>query len=166
MAATYKNKKRGAGRHVQLSEALQSTEAWADLKPGPRALYIALKRRYNGQNNGRIMLSHREAAIALNVNRNTIGGYYQDLIDHGFVRITEGYHLGPNGIGQTAKLALTELHTVDGKPATHDFRAWKKPNEKKDPRHKNRQGRPEKQDTQGKSDDIEKRSVIKIVTGG
>lgn len=37
------------------------------LKPGPRALYAELKRRYNGSNNGRIFLSHRDAANALHV---------------------------------------------------------------------------------------------------
>ena len=62
----YKKHKRGAGRHVQLPEWLQSSKAWATLKPGPRALYVELKRRYNGVNNGRIHLSHRDAAKALN----------------------------------------------------------------------------------------------------
>ena len=42
-AKTYRKGKRGAGRHVQLPEYLQATPAWADLKPGPRALYIELK---------------------------------------------------------------------------------------------------------------------------
>ena len=69
----YKSKKRGAGRFVRLSERLQATAAWSDLKPGPRALYVEIRRRYNGMNNGRILLSHREAAEALNVHRNTVG---------------------------------------------------------------------------------------------
>ena len=36
----------------------------AALKPGPRALYVELKRRYNGVNNGSIYLSHRDASKA------------------------------------------------------------------------------------------------------
>ena len=69
----YKSNKRGTGRHVQLPEWLQASQAWATLKPGPRALYIEMKRRFNGSNNGRILLSHRDAAKALVVHRNTVG---------------------------------------------------------------------------------------------
>ena len=58
----YRKGNKGTGRHVQLSEYLQATEAWATLKPGPRALYIELKRRYDGKHSGRIILSQRDAA--------------------------------------------------------------------------------------------------------
>ena len=75
----YKAKKKGAGRHVQLPEWLQSSPAWATLKPGPRALYLELKRRYNGVNNGSIYLSHRDAAKALNIHRNTVGRWFEEL---------------------------------------------------------------------------------------
>ncbi|MCI5040687.1 MAG: hypothetical protein MRY81_13495, partial [Donghicola eburneus] len=91
----YKRGKKGAGRFVQLTEYMQATAAWKDLKPGPRALYVELKRRFNGSNNGEIFLSHRDAAKALNVHPNTVGGYYQALEEHGFIRMTTGPHLGP-----------------------------------------------------------------------
>jgi hypothetical protein len=78
-AKKYKHYKRGAGRHVQLAEWVQASEAWATLKPGPRALYIELKRRFNGSNNGRIILSHRDSARALNVDKNTVGGWFEEL---------------------------------------------------------------------------------------
>jgi hypothetical protein len=32
----YQRGKRGAGRHVQLPEYLQASEAWSTFKPGPR----------------------------------------------------------------------------------------------------------------------------------
>ncbi|MFC0160563.1 hypothetical protein [Mameliella alba] len=126
MAKPYKKGKRGAGRFVQLHEYLQKTAAWRDLKPGPRALYLEIKRRYTGTNNGRIVLSHREAAEALNVHRNTIGPYFTELIDHGFIRIEQGAYLGPDGVGKSALLAITEAPTHDGKPATKDFMSWSK----------------------------------------
>lgn len=46
--------------------SVQASFAWRSLKPGPRALYIELRRCYNGINNGAIILSHRDAAKALN----------------------------------------------------------------------------------------------------
>ena len=105
---SYKRRKRGAGRFVQLSERLQSTPAWSDLKPGPRALYLEIKRRFNGSNNGKIVLSHRDAAEALNVHRNTVGSYFEDLTEHGLIRQTQEPYLGPEGVGRSALLAITE----------------------------------------------------------
>lgn len=102
----YKGNKKGAGRHVQLSEWLQKSEAWATLRPGPRALYIEIKRRFNGVNNGRIILSHRDAAKALAVHRNTVGPWFRDLEERGFIRMTQVPHLGPSGVGMTSHWAL------------------------------------------------------------
>lgn len=122
---TYRKGKKGGGRFVHLPEYLQATEAWATLKPGPRALYIELKRRYNGRNNGRIILSQRDAAKAINVNRNTVGGYFAELEARGLIAMMQGAFLGPSGIGQAALWALQELPTSDGKPATKAFLNWR-----------------------------------------
>jgi len=125
MSKSYKHKKRGAGRHVQLPEWVQASEAWATLPPGPRALYIELKRRYNGANNGEIILSHRDAAAALNVHRNTVGPWFKELEERGFIDMTQAHHLGPSGIGKASVWALGELPTRDGKPAEKRFMAWR-----------------------------------------
>lgn len=144
-AKRYKaHKKGGAGRHVQLPEWLQASEAWATLKPGPRALYIELKRRFNGANNGDIFLSHRDAATALNVNRNTVTGYFRELAEREFITMTEAPHLGANGIGKASKWALQEEPTTNGKPALKGFMRW---SEKQNPRPKNRTPRPNFRDT-------------------
>jgi DNA-binding transcriptional MocR family regulator len=122
----YKKGKRGAGRHVQLPEYLQASESWASLKPGPRALYLELKRRFNGRNNGQIILSHRDAATAINVSRNTIGGYFDELVTRGLIAMTRAPCLGPAGIGQASLWALQELPISDGKPAQKSFLKWRK----------------------------------------
>ena len=125
MAKPYRYGKRGAGRHVQLPEWVQASIAWATLKPGPRALYIEIKRRYNGGNNGEIIISHRQAAKLLNVGRDTVGVYFRELIVRGFLRITRGHCLGPSGVGQSATYAITEL-PVGTTPATKEFMKWRK----------------------------------------
>lgn len=153
--------KRGAGRHVQLSESLQATEAWKSLKPGPRTLYIELKRRFNGRNNGQIFLSHRDAAQAINVNRNTVGGYFAELQDKGFITMTRAPCLGPSGIGQASLWALQELPTVDGKPAQGGFRHWR---EKKKPRSKTMHACPDSRDSDTERDNARSARVLKIVT--
>lgn len=129
----YKRQKKGAGRHVQLPEWLQASEAWATLKPGPRALYIELKRRFNGSNNGRIVLSYRDAANLLNVSRNTPGAWFKELEVRGFIRMTQGHHLGPSGVGQSSRWALEELPTDDMKTAPKAFMSWR---QKQKPRTK------------------------------
>ncbi len=153
--------RRGSGRHVQLAEWLQASEAWATLRPGPRALYVELKRRYNGANNGEIFLSHRDAAKALCVNRNTVTGYFAELQERGFIRMTQAPHLGPAGIGLASKWALEEDSTVDGKPGGMSFMRWR---EKQNPRQKIEHGRPKKQDGSAQETPCRAGSVLKFGT--
>ncbi|GGL77503.1 hypothetical protein [Wenxinia marina] len=115
---------RSKGRYVQLHEWFQRTEAWATMSPGPRALYVEVKRRFNGANNGDLFLSHRDAAKALNVSRNTASRYFAELQERGFLRMTQAHCLGPAGIGQTCKWALEEETTPDGRAATKSFVRW------------------------------------------
>lgn len=121
----YKRFKGGSGRFVQLPEYLQVSEAWVTMQPGPRALYIELKRIFNGRNNGEIFLSHRDAAKRLNVHRNTVGKYFNELEARGFIRCTERHHLGSNGDGKASKWALEEEASTDGTPPTKSFMKWR-----------------------------------------
>lgn len=115
---------RGGAQFVMLGEWLQKSEAWATMRPGPRALYIELKRRYTGTNNGDIFLSQRDAAKALNVSKDTAHAYFRDLAARGFIEVTQGGNLGPSGIGQATKWALQE-EQLNGKPPSKGFMAWR-----------------------------------------
>ncbi len=157
----YKQKKKGAGRHVQLPEWLQSSQAWATLKPGPRALYVELKRRFNGVNNGRIFFSHRDAAKSLSVHRNTVGPWFEELQERGFIRMTQGPYLGPSGIGKASMWALDEEATPDLKPALKRFMSW---TEKQNPHTKNRTPRHSDCDTRRHQQAKTGTTVLKIVT--
>ena len=121
---------RSTPRFVQLYDWMQKTEAWATMPPGPRALYIELKRLYNGRNNGAIFLSHRDAAKATHAHRNTVGGWFKVLEERGFIVMTRGPRLGPQGIGIASTWALTEMPTGDGKRATNAFKEWRTPAQK------------------------------------
>ena len=160
MRKPYKAQKKGAGRHVQLPEWVQASEAWGTLKPGPRALYIELKRRFNGTNNGRIILSHRDAAKALGVHRNTVGPWFEILQDRTFIRMTQAPHLGPSGVGQTSHWALEELPCADLKSAPKRFMAWR---QKRKPRIATQTGCHKKQDSEHKIALDTPRTVPKIV---
>jgi len=113
--------KRGrSASFIQIEHWVYDSPAWQSLKPGPQALYLALKRRFNGYNNGEIFLSQRDAADRLNIGRDTVANYYTDLQAKGFIQKTVGHCLGPSGMGQAAKWALTECRLNDA-PATKDF---------------------------------------------
>ena len=108
-----------------LDDWMTDSEAWLDLKPGPRALYLLLKKRFNGSNNGEFFLSHRDASKLLNIHRNSVGKYFADLTEHGFIKQTSGPCLGPSGVGTSAKWELTEL-SLNKRPATKEFMRWRK----------------------------------------
>jgi len=95
------------------------------MKPGPRALYIELKRRFTGSNNGRIILSHRDAARALNVSKNTIGRWFNELEKRELIHMEQAPYLGPAGVGLAALWSLQELPTADGMKARRGFSSWR-----------------------------------------
>jgi DNA-binding transcriptional regulator YhcF (GntR family) len=123
---------------ITLIKIFISSPAWRSLTPTARVLYVELKRRYNGSNNGDITLSHREAVKALNLHRNTVGKHYKELQVAGFIEETEGYCLGPSGVGETSKGLLTEVPSEDKKPAKKTFTRQQ---ENQKPRTKSVQGR-------------------------
>ncbi|KIN71786.1 hypothetical protein Z949_950 [Sulfitobacter guttiformis KCTC 32187] len=57
--------------------------SWRTLPLGPRALYTELKRRFSGSNIGRVILSHKDAAEAVNAHRNTVGRWFSKLEERG-----------------------------------------------------------------------------------
>ena len=140
---------------------LQKSEAWATLPPGPRALYVELKRRFNGTNNGEIILSHRDAATALKVHRNTVGPWFKELEERGFITMTQAPHLGPAGIGKASVWALSEVSGANGKPADKAFMSWR---EKQKPRTKNRTPRHNICDSQSAKCGKKPATVLKFVT--
>ena len=156
-----KHPKRSGGRFVMLDEWFQRTEAWATLKPGPRALYIELKRRYNGGNNGRISLSHREAATALNVSKNTVGAWFLALQERGFIRMMQAPHLGPSGIGIASLWALDEFSTDDMRTPPKRFASWP---QRQKPTPKNGTPSPQNLDSNAEKKRASAPPVLKIVT--
>ncbi|WP_300038751.1 hypothetical protein [uncultured Roseobacter sp.] len=120
----YERNKKSGGRFVQLHEWLMCSEAWKSMKSGPRALSVEIKRRYNGRNNGEIVLSHRQAAVLLNAHRNTVGAWFNELLERGLIELATGPCLGVNGSGSASQWRLTEEKTSDGLPATRKFWSW------------------------------------------
>ena len=90
MAKGYvKAKGRKDPNFIMLRHDMIDSAAWRSMPAHAQALWIHIRRRYNGYNNGEIPLSCREAAQLLKVSKNTAGKMFEILIDRGFIDIGE-----------------------------------------------------------------------------
>ena len=107
-------------RFVKLTYPLIESQAWRWLRPISQALYIELRRRYNGLNNGRISLSLSEAANILKASKSSISKALKQLETHGFIKLKKkGYFTGR----MASEYALTD-EQLDGYPPTKEWRRW------------------------------------------
>ena len=116
-------------RFVKLTYPLIESEAWRWLRPISKAVYIELKRRYNGLNNGKISLSLSEAAYILKASKSSISKALKQLEAHGFIKLTKkGYFAGR----MASEHALTD-EQLDGYPPTREWKQWQpnKPHRKR-----------------------------------
>jgi len=123
----YRGKKGGKNspRFVQLHLSLMKTDAWQDLDPVSRALYVEIKARFDGSNNGSIGLGCRDAARALNIGKSTVSRAIQSLEDHGFIRKGTLSSFNTNG-RQVTEWRLTELlDDRNNAPPSREFQEWK-----------------------------------------
>ena len=102
---------------------LTNTAAWRDLDPVARALYLELRQRFNGTNNGFIGMGCREAGEALNVGRNVARRAFDSLLRHGFLHVAQGSTFDQKRLAR--EWLLTELKDDrNGHLASKDFTRW------------------------------------------
>lgn len=118
-----KGRSKKDAKHARLYLAMRNTEAWSGMKPGPRVLYQELQFKYNGENNGEVFLSLRDAAKALNMDKGTAKAYYDTLIERGFIK--------PNvhgsfdwKQGKATTWIITE-YPFEGSAPTRDYLKWR-----------------------------------------
>lgn len=80
-----KGRSKTRGRFVMLQHFMMETPAWRSLSPQDRAVYIEIRARYHGSNNGRIALSVRDAAERCNISKDTAAKCFRTLQDRGFI---------------------------------------------------------------------------------
>lgn len=83
----HKGRSKTGGAFVMLPNYLLDSPAWRALSTQARALYIELRRRYNGRNNGQIALSVRDGADLCRMNRDTVASSFKALESLGFVEL-------------------------------------------------------------------------------
>jgi hypothetical protein len=107
---------------VKLENWVLDTPAFRDLKALPRAVYVLLRRRFNGLNNGHIYLSVRTVADELKCSKDTASRAFKTLEERGFIRSAQkgSFHWKS---GNASTWILTE-EPFNGEPATKDFARW------------------------------------------
>ncbi|RLP28384.1 hypothetical protein [Mesorhizobium sp. YM1C-6-2] len=76
-------------KHLRFYEWETKSEAFRSLNVYARALLIEFKRKYNGQNNGAISMSSREAAALIGCSNKPIPLAFAQLFDRGFIKLVQ-----------------------------------------------------------------------------
>ena len=123
-----KRKKGPVESFVALRRWVIRSNAWRDLRPNARALYVQLADLYFGCNNGKIHMSIRRAATELHIGRHAVSRAFKELQDHGFIRLAQKGYFSIKVSSPASTWILTEHgHAAD--LATRNFMQWKSPNE-------------------------------------
>lgn len=77
---------------MQLKNYMVGHVSWKQLHPGARVIYIELRKRFNGINNGEISLSYREAADVALCGKDTARRHLNQLIEHGYIKVANKGH--------------------------------------------------------------------------
>lgn len=119
----------GNEHFAKLPRELLSIPAWRALSPAAQALYPFLKLEWKGpkaNNNGKIRLSVRQAARCLGCCNTTAAKGFHELQAKGFIVVTEGAHLGTEGMGRSTAYELTELRLpgTEGPEGRKLYKQW------------------------------------------
>ena len=110
-------------RFVLLRWPLLKSLAWQSLRPTPRQVYVSLRMRFNGSNNGEISTSVRELEDELHISKNTAGRALQELQEKGFIRCRQkgSFHWKD---GPASTWILTEEAFGDDLPSK-EYSLWR-----------------------------------------
>jgi len=87
-------------------------------------VYIELRSRYNGHNNGDLSLSYSEAASTLSLSKSTVKRAFDELTVKGFiVRQSPGHWYGRKAATWSATDVAIDIPKAG--PSTNAWRDWK-----------------------------------------
>ncbi|MAB11847.1 helix-turn-helix domain-containing protein [Hyphomonas sp.] len=118
-----KGRNTGEGQYMPLPYNLTKSVAFRHLSGNALKVFIELRSRFNGVNNGRLSLSYQDAADLLGMSKSSVKRAFDELVEKGFLkRRREGQWYGRLA---AEYILTTEKH--DGHLATHDWKRWTGP---------------------------------------
>ncbi len=131
MSRTYKRRGRKPNKtgrnsdhqYWQFPYSLAQSAAVRLLSGPALKILTELRCRYNGYNNGRIILSYEEAARLLGMSKSTVKRAFDELQKVGFIVLVK------QGVwhGRKASEWCVTFVERDGLPATNDWKQWQAP---------------------------------------
>ena len=108
-------------QYWNLPYAVARSDAFRRLSGPALKVLIELRCRYNGGNNGRLILSFEEAARFLGLSKSTVKRAFDELVAIGFIKLRKQgrWH------GRMASEWTLTILPLDGFPATNDWSKWK-----------------------------------------
>lgn len=126
----------GGEQYLPISYRMAQTKAFRSLTGTTLKVWIELRTRYNGHNNGLVSLSLREAAELLGMSQTTAQRALIELEEKGFIkRRTRGSWYGR----KAAEFILTD-RSYDGHEPTRDWQRWRPKNKPSVPKRTAKRG--------------------------
>ena len=117
-----KGRSKNDDQFMKLPYGMIRCDAFRSLRGATLKVFLELRSRYNGFNNGSVFLSLREAAETLGMSKTTAGNAFTELEEKGFIRKTKQ--------GLFERSAATEWELTDckfnGDPPKRSFMPWRK----------------------------------------
>lgn len=112
-----KGRNEGLGQYLPIPYSMAQHPAWRSLSGSAVKVWIEIRCRYNGRNNGELSLSLREAASLLGMSQTTAKRAFDELIEAGFLirRHTGSWY------GRQAAEYITTDRSFEG---AHASRNW------------------------------------------
>jgi hypothetical protein len=116
----------GGEQYLRLSYDMAHSLAWRSLSGNAVKVWVELRCRYNGKNNGKLCIPYASACKLLGIGRATMKRVLDELQSKGFIRLVkQGHWYGR----QAAEWQVTDnMH--DGHLARNDWKHWQ-PEQKK-----------------------------------
>jgi hypothetical protein len=109
------------GQFVPIPYDMAASIAWLSLSGAAVKVYVELRRRYNGGNNGDLSLSLDEATRLLHLGKATVARAFAELVTKGFIVMTaRGRWYGR----QATTYAVTD-RPMKNSPPTNAWRGWR-----------------------------------------
>lgn len=115
---------RKAGQYVPISYAMAKSPAWRSLGGPAAKVYVELRSRFNGRNNGDLSLSCDEAKRLLHLGKTTVKRAFDELQEKGFIVKTSSGHW----YGRKAATWSVTDRKHSNHLATNEWQNWRKKN--------------------------------------
>ena len=122
-----KGRSKGEEQYWKVPYIMLRSPAWRSLGGPAVKVYMELRTRFNGRNNGDLSLSLDEAKRLLAIGKSTAQRAFKELEAKGFIRETRR----GQWYGRLASLYALTDRPLYGNPATNDWKHWRPPGKTK-----------------------------------